>query len=134
MRPERPALVVSSTSWTEDEDFGILLAALRRYELKVRSRMDSEPSALPKLLVIVTGKGPLRDSYMREISMMEEQEKWEYVRCRSLWLEPEDYPLLLGAADLGISLHSSSSALDLPMKIVDMFGCGLPVLALGFRW
>jgi len=92
--------------------------------------------------MVVTGKGPLRDKYMREIDLLqsgkadESEEEggggWRFVRCVSMWLEAEDYPHLLGAADLGISLHASSSALDLPMKVVDMFGCGLPVCALGF--
>ncbi|EAU92942.2 beta-1,4-mannosyltransferase [Coprinopsis cinerea okayama7 len=132
LRPDRPALLVSSTSWTPDEDFGILLQALSIYELRARevNKEASKGTTLPKVLAIVTGKGPLKDRYMKEVSAL--QESWQWVRCISLWLEAEDYPILLGSADLGVSLHSSSSALDLPMKVVDMFGCGLPVCALGF--
>ncbi|OCH85610.1 hypothetical protein OBBRIDRAFT_828812 [Obba rivulosa] len=152
LRPDRPALLVSSTSWTPDEDFGLLRDALAAYERRARTA-EREGRALPKVLVVVTGKGPLRDRYMAEIGRLqdgagagpgeakgqkggggerEEGGSWRYVRCVSLWLEAEEYPLLLGSADVGISLHASSSALDLPMKVVDMFGCGLPVCALGF--
>ncbi|KAG9104137.1 mannosyltransferase [Ceratobasidium sp. 370] len=127
LRDDRPALVVSSTSWTADEDFSILLGALTKYEQRAKA------GGLPKLLALITGKGPLRNSYMAEIARLEKEQKWEWVRCASIWLEPDDYPVLLGSADLGISLHSSSSGLDLPMKVVDMFGCALPVCALDFE-
>lgn len=135
MRPDRPAILVSSTSWTPDEDFSILLEALGMYEARAREifpRGKEGGSSLPKLLAIVTGKGPMKKQYMEEVGKM--QESWKWVRCISLWLEAEDYPVLLGSADLGVSLHSSSSGLDLPMKVVDMFGCGLPVCALRFKW
>ncbi|KAJ6626999.1 mannosyltransferase [Mycena sp. CBHHK59/15] len=126
LREDRPALLVSSTSWTPDEDFSILLAALKKYD----ARATASNGRLPKLLVLITGKGPLREMYMKEVDEL--QKTWQWVRCISMWLEAEDYPVLLGAADLGICLHSSSSGLDLPMKVVDMFGCGLPVCALDF--
>jgi beta-1,4-mannosyltransferase len=126
---ERPAVLVSSTSWTADEDFTILLRALSVYETAAR-----EPDAgLPRLLAIVTGKGgPLRAAFEREAERLERTEDWRFVRARTTWLERDDYPRLLGAADVGVSLHASTSGFDLPMKVVDMFGCGLPVLALDF--
>ncbi|KAG2362688.1 glycosyl transferases group 1-domain-containing protein [Suillus spraguei] len=126
LRKDRPALLVSSTSWTPDEDFDILLEALKLYE----SRAREEEQVLPRIWMVITGKGPLKKRYMEEVELL--QENWRYVRCTTLWLEAEGYPLLLGSADLSISLYSSSSALDLPMKFVDMFGCGLPVCALDF--
>ncbi|XP_055096491.1 chitobiosyldiphosphodolichol beta-mannosyltransferase isoform X1 [Symphalangus syndactylus] len=122
--PERPALLVSSTSWTEDEDFSILLAALEKFE-----QLTFDGHNLPSLVCVITGKGPLREYYSRLIH----QKHFQHIQVCTPWLEAEDYPLLLGSADLGVCLHTSSSGLDLPMKVVDMFGCCLPVCAVNFK-
>ncbi|KAK5938647.1 mannosyltransferase [Knufia obscura] len=117
-------LVVSSTSWTADEDFSVLLDALRSYS---ESATTDSPH-LPELLVIITGKGPLNQHYVEKIRDLESRQELEMVTIKTAWLSFEDYASLLGAADLGVSLHMSSSGVDLPMKVVDMFGAGLPVL------
>eukprot|EP00963_Diacronema_lutheri_P014035 scaffold2858_cov659-Pavlova_lutheri.AAC.6 len=163
------ALVVTSTSWTVDEDFDLLLNGLVQYDRTVASRRgftsrvdsdsgrirvppdgpsrckpvqrewdplevedppgpipsDFEFSSLPDVWLVVTGKGPRRKEYERKIRALD----LEHVVIAMVWVQAEDYPLLLATADIGISMHSSSSGLDLPMKVVDMFAAGIPVLA-----
>eukprot|EP00903_Cladosiphon_okamuranus_P012222 g11462.t1 len=126
LRRDRPALLVSSTSWTPDEDFSVLLEALRRFDSRTTS--GASPT-LPRVMVVVTGKGPDKAKY---VELMKAARMSRVAVCTA-WLEPQDYPLLLGSADLGICLHTSTSGVDLPMKVVDMFGCGVPVCAVHFE-
>lgn len=115
-------IVVSSTSFTPDEDFGILLDALKEYH-------ESEASRKTPLFVLVTGKGPLKEQFTARVQDLEFLKR---VIIKTVWLSAEDYPIILSIADLAISLHTSLSGLDLPMKIVDFFGVGVPVISLSF--
>ncbi|KAF2198481.1 chitobiosyldiphosphodolichol beta-mannosyltransferase [Delitschia confertaspora ATCC 74209] len=119
-------LIVSSTSWTADEDFSILLDALCAYSAAATSKVK-----LPKILAIITGKGPMKDYYLERVAALNQEKRLLNVVIQTAWLTPSDYALLLASADLGISLHTSSSGVDLPMKVVDMFGAGLPVVGWG---
>ncbi|KYM76813.1 Chitobiosyldiphosphodolichol beta-mannosyltransferase [Atta colombica] len=121
----RSGFIISSTSWTEDEDFSILLNALQEYE----NTCENGKLNLPDLVCVITGKGPLKDFYMAIIDL----KKWKHVEIKTPWLKNEEYPKILASADLGVCLHTSSSGLDLPMKVVDMFGCRLPVCAYNFN-
>jgi len=122
-------LIVYPTSWTADEDFSLLLEAAIKCDAMIRrhDRYDAD-HPFAHLLIVITGQGPLRDHYQEEIARL----GLEKVHIRTLWLTPEDYPLMLGAADLGLCCHRSSSGFDLPMKIADLLGAGVPVLALNY--
>ncbi|CCC06765.1 unnamed protein product [Sordaria macrospora k-hell] len=115
-------LLVSSTSWTPDEDFGILLDALVAYAA------DLVSETCP-VLAVITGKGPQKDLYLQQIEELTKSGQLPNVRIVTAFLPFEDYAKLLACADLGVCLHMSSSGVDLPMKVVDMFGAGLPVAA-----
>ncbi|CAH8588851.1 unnamed protein product [Schistosoma turkestanicum] len=123
-RPNRPALVVSSCSWTPDDDFMLAIKALEIYD----KAAQKPNSGLPSIVLAVTGRGPLQGYYKKLIK----EQNWKHVEVIMLWLEWSDYPVFLGCADLGLSIHRSSSGLDLPMKVVDLFGVNVPVLALGY--
>jgi len=122
LQDEATALLVSATSWTADEDFEMLLQGLVLY---------AEAGRGPRLVTIITGKGPLKAHYETRVRQLE-PEFANRVCVQTAWLSNDDYPRLLGSANLGISMHTSTSGLDLPMKIVDYFGAGLPVLAADF--
>jgi len=114
---DQAKVLVSSSSWTADEDFDLLLDALQHY--------DKQTGKAQPLLVILTGKGAGRETFERRIS----EAGLNQVAIRTTWLSAENYSRLLASADLGLCLHRSSSGVDLPMKVADMLGAGLPVCA-----
>lgn len=124
--------VVSSTSWTPDEDFDVLLHAAVLYDEKAKEasgtatkKKKKTKQRLPHLNILITGRGDLRESFETRAK----EAKLKHVSFSYAWLPIHEYPERLSMSDVGLCLHQSSSKLDLPMKIVDMFGVGIPVLA-----
>ncbi len=115
----RPAIAIAPGSWTLDEDVDLLLDAVATY--------DADETARP-LLVLLSGDGPRKPAYAERIRGLTLRRS----RVGTIWVPYEDYPALLAHADVGISIHRSASGVDLPMKIADMIGAGLPVLALDY--
>jgi beta-1,4-mannosyltransferase len=117
--PNGPPMAVCPTSWTADENMDLLLDALRLWD----ARRGSE-----KLVVAITGLGPRRKAFEEKLSVI----LFRRVEVRTLFLAPGEYRELLRVARFGISMHESSSGVDLPMKVVDLFGAGTPVCALDY--
>ncbi|KPI89968.1 putative dolichyl-P-Man:GDP-ManGlcNAc2-PP-dolichyl beta-1 4-mannosyltransferase [Leptomonas seymouri] len=146
--PRRGILMVGSTSWTEDDDYSVLIRALRRLDHRLshevsiycsshHSNSDNSSASLTQskatpldLWVLITGKGPARRRF--EDSVRAAKLSSHVVVSTYYAQSYQEYSVLLGAADVGFCLHFSSSGLDLPMKGVDMVGAGVPVIALQY--
>ena len=124
----RLPLMVCPTSWTLDEDFDLLLESLERAERALAARLGKADTVAPHLAVLMTGRGEMRAEFERRLSRRD----LKRIAVRALWLEPRDYPTLVGMADAGLCLHQSSSGLDLPMKLADFRGCGVPACAFDY--
>jgi beta-1,4-mannosyltransferase len=124
----RIPLVVAPTSWTLDEDFDLLLEALERAERTLRTRVGPSDGSTPDLAVLLTGRGDMRADFERRVARRD----FKRLAVRTVWLEPADYPTLIGMADAGLCLHQSSSGLDLPIKLADFRGAGVPVCAFDY--
>ncbi len=120
--PEGTALAVCPTSWTADEDMDLLVEGLEHWDTQ------PAPSPLVRLFVLITGRGPLRESFEQRFAGAQ----WRRVMLRTAFLDPADYRDLLCSAHLGLCLHRSSSGVDLPMKLMDLFGARTPACVLDY--
>ncbi len=122
----RPAIVVAPSGWSDDDDFDLLLDALREWDARLSRR--PAPGAAPHARFVLTGEGERR----REIEAELRACSWRRIEVVTAWFPPEEYPAALAGADLGLSLHASASGLDVPIKLSEMLGCGVPVLCLDY--
>ena len=122
--PDDWLLVLSPTSWTADEDFDLLVDAARRLD----DAAGSTRTTSARILVVATGRGTLRERFERAAATLAGRR----VRLATAWFEADEYPTRVAAADVGLCLHRSTSGLDLPMKVMDFFGSGVPVCALDY--
>ena len=77
---------MSSTSWSPDEDFSIFWDALAAY--------DRSPARLPRVVVVVTGKGPLKQQFLDAVAA----QRFSRVLATTAWLPARDYAAILFAA------------------------------------
>ncbi|CBH16497.1 glycosyltransferase, putative [Trypanosoma brucei gambiense DAL972] len=130
----RGIFIVASTSWTPDDDYTMVVEALKQVDEKLQEcsqGKDSKPTAAKSVWLLVTGKGVARKRFEMAVA---EAHLSSLVVVTTMYMQSyKHYAMALGAADVGLCMHNSSSGLDLPMKAVDMLGSGLPVVALRYK-
>lgn len=116
-REDSAHVFVTSTSWTPDEDFPSLLEAMIQLDQQLRvlnssaqkTASSSSSSALKtghnstgrigdgyqRALLLITGKGPLKESFMAKVKQLETDGSLIFVAIRSLWLEPHGEYILV---------------------------------------
>jgi len=115
-KTNRPLLLLSNSSYSFDDDYDTLLNSLKKYDEKPRSC---------RLILIMSGQGPYKTYWKSKF----EQTKFDQIKVIFKWFKTEDYPLIVGSVDYGICMHNSTSGVDLPIKILDLHSCEVPVLA-----
>lgn len=60
----RDLILFSSTSYTPDEDFNVVVSALKQLDEKLQEERKEKQTG-PGVHLIVTGKGPLKQTYQQ---------------------------------------------------------------------
>jgi hypothetical protein len=110
---------IHRVSHTAQSDYQLLVQILLDAAVMYDQQCATQPDLqLPPLVIVITGKGPNKQTYREIMRVM----TLPHVAICTAWVDASDYAALLACADLGVSLHVSSSGLDLPMKVSDMLG------------
>jgi beta-1,4-mannosyltransferase len=117
-RAGEPVVFVAPSSFSLDDDFELLEAALRE--------CDARMAPKTRAIVVLTGYGERREEVMAAMMCLE----LTSFTISNAWLSEAALIALLQSADAGISLHRSPSGLDLPIKIAEIVACGTVMLAL----
>src|SRR5205823_512836 len=77
--------IVCPTSWTEDEDFDVIIDAVVRLEERIRGWEAAQANRrFPDLVILVTGDGARRAQFERRFAGLPARR----VQLRARWLEP----------------------------------------------